>query len=206
MMLYSHNPNSVSGELLAIALGCKRIRHEGSTFTGHKDELVINWGASKVPDEVAKCKILNNPLAVSRVTQRAKMFKSLSTMFPIPAFTEDQADVEAWMNNGAEVFEKAGLWMIDVKPTSVFRLHNVMGDIIYTQFKTKETIVPPNGTKDLIKEATEEIRTLLGLHFCAITVGWNDKSNMFHILDVNTAPEIDGRLARLYGETIKGNL
>ena len=203
MMLYSHNPNSQSGELLAIALGCKRIRHEGSTFTGHKDELVINWGASKVTPEVMKCKILNPPWNVAKVVKRAEMFKSLSTMFPIPAFTEDQADVEAWVNNGATVEEKAGLWMMDVNPTSVFRLHNVMGKNIYTQFKTKNTVAPPDGTKALIKEATEEIRTLLGLHFCAITIGWNDKSNLFHVLDVNTAPEIDGSLAFKYGLRIK---
>lgn len=76
--IYPYKPGSESCKALADGLDLKRIAHKESKFKGAADKLVINWGASKVPDEVSKCKILNLPQAVKQASDKLLAFKCLN--------------------------------------------------------------------------------------------------------------------------------
>lgn len=64
MYTYLYNNNSESGNALSQALGALRIRHEGSSFRGRHDKVVINWGSGDLPREVRKCAVVNTENAV----------------------------------------------------------------------------------------------------------------------------------------------
>lgn len=76
--IFPYKPGSESSKALADGLGIKRIAHKNSKFKGSKDTLVINWGASKVPEEVSKCTILNLPQAVKLASDKLLAFKKLN--------------------------------------------------------------------------------------------------------------------------------
>ena len=60
VFLYPYKPGSASGRALAQELEIRRISHRNSRFRGRPDKLIINWGASRIPEEVAKCTIINS--------------------------------------------------------------------------------------------------------------------------------------------------
>ena len=77
MIIYPYKPGSASSKALAEALGIKRISHKNSKFKGNPDKVVINWGASKVSEEVAKCTIINHPDAVAKAANKLSFFKAM---------------------------------------------------------------------------------------------------------------------------------
>ena len=77
--LNPYKPESEGAKALSQAMGIKRIAPEGkSKFKGSADKIVINWGASSVSDEVAKCDVINKPEAVAIAADKLKFFKSVS--------------------------------------------------------------------------------------------------------------------------------
>ena len=77
-LIYPYKPGSESSAALAEGLGIKRVAHKNSRFKGKKDVLIINWGASKVSEEVSKCSILNLPQAVALASDKLQAFKTLN--------------------------------------------------------------------------------------------------------------------------------
>lgn len=73
--IYPYKSGSESAKALSEGLGIKRIAHKNSRFKGAKDTLVINWGASKVSEEVSKCTILNLPQAVKLASDKLLAFQ-----------------------------------------------------------------------------------------------------------------------------------
>src|SRR5690606_28831806 len=85
MIIYPYKPGSASSKALADALGIKRISHKNSKFKGNADKVVINWGASKVSEEVAKCTIINHTDAVAKAANKLSFFKAMDSevdLFP----------------------------------------------------------------------------------------------------------------------------
>jgi hypothetical protein len=76
--IFPYRAGSESCKALAQGLDLKRIAHTNSRFKGSKDKLVINWGASKVPEEVSRCIILNLPQAVKQASDKLLAFKRLN--------------------------------------------------------------------------------------------------------------------------------
>lgn len=76
--IFPYKAGSESCKALAQGLDLKRIAHTNSRFKGNKDKLVINWGASKVPEEVSKCIILNLPQAVKQASDKLLAFRRLN--------------------------------------------------------------------------------------------------------------------------------
>lgn len=76
--IYPYKVGSESCKALAQGLDLKRIAHKESKFKGAPDKLVINWGASKVSEEVSKCKILNLPQAVHNASDKLKAFNCMN--------------------------------------------------------------------------------------------------------------------------------
>ena len=76
--IYPYKPGSESCKALAQGLDLIRIAHKDSKYKGGKDKLVINWGASKVPEEVSKSIILNLPQAVQQASDKALAFRRMN--------------------------------------------------------------------------------------------------------------------------------
>lgn len=196
--IWSYKPGSKGARLLADAMDCKIIKHEHSDFKGAANKTVVNWGATKVSDEVMKCAIINHPKYVSVIKDRFQMYKHLGNHFDVPAYTNNAFEAQGWIEAGACLIEKDGVYSWDVKPTTVLRLHQIDGRTISVQNKQGYEAALYQGTKDMIKRLVEDVRGLLKLHFCAVTVGWVERTNRAYVLDVNTAPELDPVLATQY--------
>lgn len=102
-MIYGYKKGSASVKALSQATGLKVIKHEGSKFKGSPDKLVINWGASKVSEEVGKCAILNIPEAVKLASNKLKFFEAVKGDLNIPEYTTDRKVAEAWSEAGSVV-------------------------------------------------------------------------------------------------------
>lgn len=202
MNIYAYKNTSKGARLLSSLLQVNLINHKNSVFKGGPGKVVLNWGASEIPKEVRKCKLINNPDAVECVVDRHNLFANLSTKFDIPAFTKDVEHAAMWVDAGNEVFEKNGTYTLDVKATSVFRVHQFPGKSVYVQYKTEKVDIH-EATRTLIKETCEEVRQFLSLDFCAITIGWNKETGRYYILGVNTAPALDEKLGEIYAREIR---
>lgn len=84
MIIYPYKPASESSKALADALGIKRISHRNSKFKGAADKLVINWGASELPEEILKCTVLNTSKAVSVAANKLKFFEAMNAKPGLP--------------------------------------------------------------------------------------------------------------------------
>lgn len=78
--LFPYKPFSESGKALSEALGIKRISHRNSKFKGNADKVVINWGSSVLPEEVAKCRVINTAEAVSIASDKLKTFEAVKPL------------------------------------------------------------------------------------------------------------------------------
>lgn len=200
MYIYAYKNTSRGAKLLANALNCKMIKHENSNFRGERKKVVVNWGASNIPQEVSKCHILNRPQCVASINgeQWLSTLRKLADNFDVPLFTTDVNEADSWKEAGACVHLKDGVYTMDVKADTIFRIHQIDGKTVYVQYKAEIPQGMHEGTKRLIKRTGEAVRTLLKLDFCAITIGWVEATNRFYILNVNTAPELDEELAIIY--------
>lgn len=109
MWMYCWNEGSEGGKALAGALGIKRLKHEGSKFKGGGHKTVINWGSSKLPDEVEKCRVLNQSSRISICTNKLWFFEYIDDYnfndggapdVEIPEWTIDSEEVLGWVADG----------------------------------------------------------------------------------------------------------
>lgn len=73
--IYTYNKGSEGAKALSQALNVKRIKHDNSKFRGRPDKTVINWGASKISDQAAVCKVINKSEAVMLSSNKLKSFE-----------------------------------------------------------------------------------------------------------------------------------
>lgn len=120
VFIHAYNMGSESAKALADATGFKRIKLEGSRFKGGNDKTVINWGCSKLPDEVMKCRVINVPYAVSIASNKLKFFNRIAeyneiandegrVCVEVPAITTDKADALNWVKHGSIVVARTVL-------------------------------------------------------------------------------------------------
>lgn len=204
LKIWAYKPGSRGARLLADMLDCKIIKHEGSVFKGSKDITVINWGASKVSNEVKKCRILNNPQRIEKIQNKRDMLKALTPYFDVPIFTTNEEEAQGWIEAGAHVIRDDGVYMWDVRPTHVLRVHHVFGHH-YCEFRTDKVDIAP-ATKDMIRRLVVDVVSQLGLDFCSVDIGWVEPIHQAYILNVNTAPELSPELASFYSNWISFQL
>lgn len=159
LFIYSHNEYSVGAKLLAQELTAKRIKHEKSSFIGSEEKTVINWGAQKVPNQVLKCKIINNPGAIASNSNKLKFFRAMDQEGGpnIPPYTEDPEEAQDWYDEGIRVVSRvvlngsggegiyvsneerppvdAPLYTQYIKKKDEYRVHVFKGEIIDFQRK-----------------------------------------------------------------------
>jgi glutathione synthase/RimK-type ligase-like ATP-grasp enzyme len=174
MRIYTHNEGSMGASELAKALKTRRIKHENSSFRGDSKKTVINWGGGSVPDEVAKCRILNRPEYVRRAANKLHFFADMTALGDasprLPPFTTSEETAKEWVAAGILVvarttlnghsgqgihfmelnqpnaFVKAPLYVQYVKKKHEYRVHFVGKNIIDYQRKALRPGVDPNDT------------------------------------------------------------
>lgn len=109
--IYSWNEHSEGAKALADELDIRRIKHQNSRFRGRANKTVINWGNGKaLPEEIQKCRVLNNPLFVSNVSNKRDFFECMQQVIGeeqkaprTPQFTTDEQTARDWIIAGKTV-------------------------------------------------------------------------------------------------------
>ncbi len=165
--LYSHNPHSEGAKVLAEALGIKRIKHGKSKFRGSQLKRVINWGSSKLPDQVAACQVLNKPEAIRNASNKLKSFELFQEAgVSIPPFFTTKEQASEYLREGRECsivcrtvlsghsgvgiviasseadLVYAPLYTAYVKKQEEYRYHVFMGKVVDIQRKARKMDVP----------------------------------------------------------------
>lgn len=92
--VYPYKQGSASAKKLAETVEGKVLKLKGSKFVARAGDLVINWGASAVPD-FGKARVLNKD--VRNAQCKLATFKALSANgIRTPEFTEDRKVAEGW--------------------------------------------------------------------------------------------------------------
>lgn len=158
--IYLQNPNSEGGRALAASVGLRRIRHTGSTFRGGPNKKVVNWGSSRIPEQVSQngTRIFNVPEAVRRASNKRDFFSTVSSELTVPSTTE-HSQAMTWLEEGSTViartvlsghsgegivimdpndpstFVQAPLYTKYVKKRDEYRIHVCSGRVISVQRK-----------------------------------------------------------------------
>lgn len=109
LFVLPYNPASESAKLLARELGVMRIKTDGtSRFTGGSQKVIINWGCRDLPEEVAKCRILNNPEAVKVCADKLKFFEAVreAAKCRYVPFTTKKEEAQEWLDKGKVVMAR----------------------------------------------------------------------------------------------------
>ena len=120
MFIFPYKAGSASAKVLSAELAAKRIKLEGSSFKGGPNKTVINWGASAVSDEVAKCKIINPPAIVALASNKLKFFEAVEKyndniyeededyggIVNFPQFSTSKRKASQWIGSGSVVVER----------------------------------------------------------------------------------------------------
>lgn len=103
IFIHPYKAGSESAKALAAAIAAQRLKLVGSKFKARPDRVVINWGCSKLPPEVMKCRVINHPDAVATAANKLKAFQAMLDNARIPSFTTDRAVVYEWLRDGFTV-------------------------------------------------------------------------------------------------------
>lgn len=251
--IFSWNKDSQGAGALAEALGIKKIKHEKSRYVGNKNKIVINWGASELPEEVTKSTVLNGPARVKSCTNKKTFFEILSNAKErifIPDWTDSLDQATDWIANGHTVFArkvlnghsgegivvmskddmstlntKAPLYTKYVPKREEFRVHVFDGEVIDVQkkalrngyleengkanflirnlnngfiFMRNNIKIPDSVTREAVKAVKE-----IGLIFGAVDVIWQEKKDQGYVLEINTAPGLEGQTINSYAEAFR---
>jgi glutathione synthase/RimK-type ligase-like ATP-grasp enzyme len=182
MKLYSYNQASESAKALSVALGIKRIKHEGKPLLDHAH--VINWGASTITRKCPKYFFCNNPNSVAKAVNKLTAFGIMGQAgVTIPNFTANHQMALGWLAQGqivvtrhklnghsgegivitapvgVEVFdtdlEKAPLYVQYIKKTQEYRCHVMHGEVFFIQRKARKLEIPD-------EEVNWQVRNLAG--------------------------------------------
>ncbi|QXG07598.1 hypothetical protein [Erwinia phage Pecta] len=163
--VYSHNPHSEGAKELARALGVNRVKHgPTSKFRGGRGKVIINWGAGRLPDQVAACeKIYNMPNAIMNASNKLKSFELFEQNgVSIPQYWKRRDDIpqdyqgaivcRTVLNghSGAGIviavsvgnLVDAPLYTAYVKKSQEYRYHVFSGQVVDIQRKARRMDVP----------------------------------------------------------------
>ena len=137
LFMYLFSMKSAGGLDVKKALGCQQIKHEGSTFSGYKDTVVINWGCgSALPREVRACHIINTSEAIYNAIDKLTFLRlcTIAGVRTVP-WTDRTWEARLWLDRGDTVYcrtqlqGRQGQGIVVVKPGSeLVRAH------LYTKY------------------------------------------------------------------------
>lgn len=248
LYIYPWDERSNGAREIKDALKIRRILHRNSKFQGTKDTTVINWGATTVPTEVMKCRIINHPSIAEKNADKLLFFHQMETNKGgrIPEWTTKKDVVGDWISKGKTVvartktraksgagivffedlqnFVSAPLFTVYVPKKEEYRVHFAFDEMIDIQQKvlrkTDDSGNPIDPKKvdwrvrnakngfifirnnlhtptDVVDQAMQCAKAS-GLDFGAVDVVWNEKTNKAYVLEINTAPGIEGTTIESY--------
>lgn len=247
--LYSYNPNSQGCRELARALGIRRLRHEG-TKTLVSSDTIINWGSSSLPSRVNRCRHINAPSLLSKVTDKLAFFERMKDVRLendkriTPLHWTNRNDALAYLRNkggaivcrtmlsasggrGIVIAEQASdlveckLYTRYIPKKDEYRIHILDGKVIDLQRKAKrldagevdwkvrnhdngfvfvrENVKSPKSVLTVAQKAMEESK----LDFGAVDVVYNDQNSRAYVLEINTAPGLEGQTVVNYARAFR---
>lgn len=163
LFVYPYMKGSKSVRALREA-GFKTIKLEGSRYRGRQRKLVLNWGSSKLPEEVMKSRVVNNHIAVRWAADKLMSFKAMQLAgVSVPRFSESLQEAVEMLKDGEVVVRtvlnghsgkgiiiasgeeelvEAPLYVQYVKKKKEFRVHVFNGKVIDVQRKARKLDVP----------------------------------------------------------------
>lgn len=175
MFIYPYRKGSKSVRALREE-GFKSIKLENSRFKGRANKTVINYGSSRLPEEVLKCRVINSPEAVSKSANKLLAFKAMAEYgVSVPRFTESSEEASGWgvdivlrhklnghSGEGIEIVDgdhrempEAPLYVQYIKKQQEYRVHIFDGEVIDIQRKARKNEVPD-------EEVNWQVRNLAG--------------------------------------------
>lgn len=239
--VHPYRKGSKSAGKLAMMLGYKVLRREGSLYSPRQGDTIINWGDSKCPyNNGTPARVLNNPSRLSLASNKLSAFRVLEQEgVKVPLFVTDRGAV-SWTGltvlrhkltghsgEGIEITEntdnlpQAPLYVQYVKKQDEYRVHLIGQRVILVQRKARRhdcenpdwqvrnhkngfvfvrnEVTPPSS---VLSEAQKAI-TALALDFGAVDVIWNEQEACAYVLEVNTAPGLEGQTIQDYADGFK---
>lgn len=104
VFVYPYRAGSNSARDLAQSMGVRRISRTNSRFRGNANKVVINWGATALPDSIDGSHVINTPDAVSRASDKLRFFQNAAEYdVPTPEWTQSKEEVYGWLQEGSRV-------------------------------------------------------------------------------------------------------
>lgn len=227
-----------------------KISLSSTSFIPSKNDLIVNWGSSKLPDWLARTKVksalkvLNLPEYIEVAVNKYTTFKILSANnVNVPEFSYRSGVIPSWDKTvvrkllqskagaGIELVTKKEYHMKEdifhsylvteyIKKTKEYRVHVFDGKVIDVQEKRKEKDFPSlnyqirtrangwvfcrediNPPEKVLSEAVAAVAAL-NLDFGAVDIIWNRHHDKAYVLEVNTAPGIEGTTIESYANAI----
>ncbi len=248
MFLWSHNPLSRGARRLVRELGCRRIKHRNSRFSGHRNPYVINWGATAIDlPWKERVRLLNAPEAVEKVSNKLIFFNDMDGKEWLPPWTDDWQLAEVWNEHhkiverhvlqghggvGIRIVEKDGQLLeaplyVQYIPKKyeyrvhIFKDHDAVAHVFDCQKKVRKRGVEPldwqirshdNGfvyqrgnfvPEECVLLVAIQSMNMTDLHFGAVDVIYNSRQDRAYVLEINTAPGLEGQTVISYADTFK---
>lgn len=246
-MIFPYRTGSNSAKALAARMEMKRIKRENSGFKGHSKKLVVNWGAKAVSNEVKKCKILNDPVAVELASNKLSFFQHVYEELSVPEFTTDKGAAFGWIEDGKTVVvrevlsghsgqgivlledekdfdrydhNKAKMYVKYIPKKQEYRVHVVGNKAVDVRRKALKVDVDRNVAnwkirnydngfifskdgfetpQDVIDQSIKACQ-LCNLDFGAVDVVFNDFQQRAYVIEINTAPGLEGSTVENYSD------
>ena len=174
LYMYMFSMKSAGGLDVKKSIGCQQIKHEGSTFKGSKEKVVINWGCGHaLPTEVNKCHVINKPEAIyNAIDKRAFLRLCTEAKVRTVPLTIRTWEAQAWSDAGETVYcrtrleGRQGQGIVickggEVTPSRLYtkgidcdreyRVHVCDGEVIAVHRKVRDGETPENEKTRLIR-------------------------------------------------------
>lgn len=256
--LAPYNIRSRSAKALSEVLAIRRIKPDGSEFSGNPSKVVFNWGRTELTEEINKCTVYNRQNAVARCVNKLTFFQHCHAAGDrgprIPQFTTSAAEALRWsrdrvvvartklqarsgagivfLDSNTEEFVNAPLYTTYVKKKAEFRIHFAFGEMIGQQKKvlreTDEEGRPIDKTQidfrirnaengfifqrndivvpaDVVRQARKAY-LVSRLDYGGVDVIYNESEDQAYVLEINTAPGIEGTTVEEYSNAFRTKL
>jgi len=221
-----YKSGSKGASLLAKAVGGKKIKLVGSKYKSKPNHLLIQWGGNGLNklEQFTKFKEtdgLNIPQFTTEYSAALQLAEKWSIIVR-SSLTGHSGVGITFCEEGMEI-PQGKLYVQYIKKQHEYRVHVFNGKVIDIQQKRKKKDVPNEEINykirnhhtgwvycrenlhippDLEQQAIKAVQAL-GYLFGAVDIIWNKKQNKCYVLEVNSAPGLEGETIVKYANAIK---